>query len=61
MLTDAALNRMLRSLGAERRRVEQEIRRLEKLAEQTDHRGTPNGVGTAPTQTRSCHPSSQRS
>lgn len=60
MLTDAALNRMLRSLGAERRRVEQEIRRLEKLAEQKDHRGTPNGVG-APTQTRWCHSSSQRS
>lgn len=61
MLTDTALNRMLRSLGAERRRVEQEIRRLEKLAEQQDHRGTPNGVGTSPVPTRWRHSSSQRS
>ena len=61
MLTDAALNRMLRSLGAERRRVEQEIRRLEKLAEQEGRRGTPNVPSAVPNRTRWCQSSPRQS
>ena len=61
MLTDAALTRMLRALGAERRRLEQEIRRLEKIVEEKPGRNGSNAETEISLPTRWRHGETRRS